>query len=200
MQQEINRFIEHVKEASKNPEFVHHKWFVEYHLEIVEKIAFELCDIYEQADREFVRLLVWLHDYGKILDFDNQYEKTLSAGRNKLLQLGFDKETVDLAIESIEIMDRKEWSELETATIEIQIISSADAASHRTGPFMSLWWYENSGKDFRELMQDNINKSDKDWHRKMVLPEARKFCEQRRNFILEQNGQLPKSFIAGEKI
>ena len=195
MQEEINRFIEHVKEASKNPEFVHHKWFVEYHLEIVEKIAFELCDIYEQADREFVRLLVWLHDYGKILDFDNQYEKTLSVGRDTLLQMGFDERMTNLAIESIEIIDRKEWSELESASIEIQIISSADAASHHVGPFMSLWWHENSHKDFRELMEDNVRKSDKDWHRKMVLPEARQFFEQRRNFILELNGQLPDQYI-----
>ncbi len=195
MQENINSFIEHVTDASGNPNFIHHKWFVEYHLKIVEKIAFELCDIYDDADRDFVQLLVWLHDYGKILDFDNQYEKTLSAGRDTLLKMGFTQKTTDNAITAIETIDRKDWDELSASSIEIKIVSSADAASHHTGPFMALWWYENANKDFRELMADNIKKSDKDWNRKMVLPEAREFFEKRRDFILELNGHLPDSYI-----
>ena len=195
MQENISVFIDHVKQTSKRPDFIHNKWFVKYHLEIVEKIAFELCDIYTQANRDFVQLLVWLHDYGKILDFDNQYSKTLSAGKDTLLSLGFDPKTVQAAIDSIAVIDRKNWEELLNSSIEIQIVSSADAASHHTGPFMSLWWYENANKDFEELMTDNIKKSDKDWNQKMVLPEARKFFEARRNLILELNGQFPDRYI-----
>lgn len=195
MRKQIDSFVAHVTKESANPRFIHHKWFVEYHLKIVEKIAFELCDIHEEADRDFVQLLVWLHDYGKILDFDNQYEVTLTAGKEQLNKLGFDEKVVEKAINSIEVIDRKDWEELNLADIEIKIVSSADAASHHTGPFMSLWWYENASKDYRELMKDNIMKSDKDWVRKMVLPEAREAFELRRNIIRELNGELPEHYL-----
>ncbi len=195
MTQLIDTFIEHVKVASANPSFVHHKWFVRYHLEIVERIANELCDIYPEADKEFVRLLVWLHDYGKILDFDKQYTMTLEKGPAKLAEIGFDPATVKKAIESIATIDRKDRQELENAPIEIKIVSSADAASHHTGPFFALWWYENPNKSVEELMEDGIIKTTKDWDRKMVLPEVRAAFENRHQLILEQNGQLPEKFL-----
>lgn len=39
-----------------------------------------------------VLLLVWLHDYEKIIDFKNQYNTTHTVGSKKLLELGFNKE------------------------------------------------------------------------------------------------------------
>lgn len=195
MKEKIDQFVAHVKQTSANPNFIHHKWFVQYHLEIVEKIALELCDIYPDADRDFVRLLAWLHDYGKTLDFDNQYDVTLTAGREKLTEIGFDAATVDRAIAAMEVIDRKNWDELQNASIEIKIISSADGASHHVGPFFALWWYENANKDYKELMEDNIKKTEKDWNRKMVLPEVRRAFEGRHNYILELNGRLPDRFL-----
>jgi 23S rRNA maturation-related 3'-5' exoribonuclease YhaM len=83
MQEKLFTFKEHVRKAADNPTFVHHKWFVQWHLEIVEEIAQELLKFHPEADHDLVVLMVWLHDYGKILDFDDQYNKTLAAGREK---------------------------------------------------------------------------------------------------------------------
>jgi hypothetical protein len=195
MLDKIVAFREHVKEMAGDSRFVHHKWFVKWHLEIVEKIATELEHHYPDANREVVEVLVWLHDYGKVLDFDHQYEKTLSAGREKLTQLGFPAEFVDIVINCAEILDKKLEVDLHKAPIEVQIVASADGCSHMVGPFMSLWWYEHPDKPVEQLMSDNIAKLEKDWNRKIVLPEARQVFEQRYNFLREQSGDLPTKYL-----
>lgn len=191
---------QHVREAASNPDFVHHKWFVKWHLEIVEKIAAELCEHYGQADRELVEVMVWLHDYGKISDFDNEYSATLSEGPKILAKLGFPAEFAQKAVSYIETLDKKLEVDLHKAPIEVQIVSSADGCSHLAGPFIYILWHEATdktfaGKTLEELMQAARAKAEKDWNRKIVLPEARKAFEQRYKFVLEQSGELPAKFL-----
>lgn len=196
----IVAFREHVKDAATSEDFIHRKWFVKWHLEIVEKLAIELCGHHPEADRSAVEVLVWLHDYGKIFNYDRQYETTLTAGRQKLTELGFPPEFVDKVIGYAETLDKKMEVDLHQAPIEVQIVSSADGCSHMVGPFLKIFWNEATdktfaGKEFEELMQLDRRKIDKDWNRKIVLPEARQAFEQRYKLLREQAGELPEKFL-----
>ncbi|HEX7963392.1 MAG TPA: HD domain-containing protein [Candidatus Saccharimonadales bacterium] len=196
MEDKIAALRAHLTELSANPDFVHHKWFMKWHLELVTRIALELRDHYPDADRTFVEVMALMHDYGKLLDPVNDHDPALAdKGAEKLVELGFDADFAHRIAEAVKHMDRKMEVDLHEAPIEVQIVSSADACSHVTGPFMYLWWYENGDKSFEELMAGNIRKAKKDWERKVVLPEAREAFERYFDATFVQNGELPDRFV-----
>jgi hypothetical protein len=238
MHPNIEAWKGHVREAAGRPEFVHHEWFVRWHLEIVEQLALELCDRYPEADRELVEVMVWLHDYGKILvgptesdafrakqsasrsavpavrlrsdapvssqtaslsvtpdPPENEYTTTISAGRAKLTEVGFAPDFVERAVLGIETMDKKMEIDLREVPLEVQIVASADGCSHMVGPFLSLYWREHPELSTEELLAANKAKLEKDWNRKITLPEARAAFAARHEFLLEQTGKPPDSFL-----
>jgi hypothetical protein len=195
MNQQLSLLRERTKVLFQDKNFIHHKWFIKYHLEIVEKIAFELCEIYKEANKDLVTALVWLHDIGKVYDFEDQYNATPVHSRELLTELNFESTFIDRVIEYLTIFDKKLEMDMHEAPIEVQIGVSADAFSHFVGPFFSLWWYENAQKPFEELMADNMRKAQKDWERKLVLPEARQAAEKRYTVVMEQAGEMPEKFL-----
>lgn len=195
MQDKIDLLKAHVIAKCKDPSFIHHPRFVEYHLSLVERIANELCSLYPAANKDIVNILVRVHDYGKICNFDEQYTTTLSEWRKLLEHYSFPADIVDTIMEYAELIDRKNLIEIAQAPIEVQILSSADGCSHVVGPFMHLYRWENADRDFKDLMQSNRAKAIKDRTRKICLPEARKAFEQRFNYLHEQMGELPEKFF-----
>ncbi len=191
MKRLVQKFRKHVQILAANPAFVHHKWYNKYHLEIVERIAIELCQRYKKADKDLVILLVWMHDYGKIA-LDNN-TKDLIKAKKALQKIGFEEETIKKAAQYIESTDR--YESLNQAPIEVKIISSADAAAHLVGPFYSLWWYENPQKRIEDLIDGDIKKALKDWNKKIVLPEIKKTFRERHRVLLEQRDILNHKFL-----
>lgn len=195
----INNFEklrEYIKVIAHDTNFVHNPWYIKWHLEIVEKMSLELCEIYTHADKDIVLGLVWMHDHAKLIDRPHEHDSNvIEKGRVVLEKLGFDKEYTDKLIEYINIFESKMTEDLSKVQIEIQIVSSADAASHFVGPFYNLWWYEHSDKTIDELMEDNRKKALKDWNRKVTLPEVKSAFESRFNHTIEQSGSLPQKYF-----
>lgn len=193
MSEFILKFKKHVIEMCNNPNFIHYKWYVKYHLNIIEKLMDEVLVLYPDANKDVLYTMIWLHDYWKIVDFDNQYSETLLSWRNKLLEIWFDLDFVDKVVNYVDIMDKK--VDIKNENIEIQIMSSIDWVAHLIWPFFSLWWYENSEKDFEDLMKDNIWKAKIDWDKKVVLPILREKFKSRHDFLLEQLWIFPEKFL-----
>ena len=194
MQDQISKFKNVVIENFSRKDFKYHKWMVDYHLKIVERIALELCDIYTEADRDIVQALVWFHDFGKPLDEENERAVTLSEGPKLMLECGFTQEFIDTVVEDWKLMEKKNEIDIRTTPIETQIVSSADGCSHFTGVFYASYFNED-GDDFATTQKHLLEKIEKDWKRKIVLPEAQKAFEDRYLRAKEMLGEFPENFL-----
>ena len=115
-------------------------------------------------------------------------------GEKKLHEIGFPDDVIDKVISYMKIFDKKE--DLKHAPIEIQIVSSADGASHFVGPFYHIFWKEFHLWTDDKLLEENKRKALVDWEQKIVLPEVKDAFLNRRNFLLESFGKLPKKYLS----
>lgn len=193
-QTNLLKFKNIVIENFSSKDFTYHEWMVQYHLNIVEKIAMELCDIYTDADRDIVQALVWFHDFGKPIDEENERAITLLEGPKVMLACGYTQEFVDRVVECWQLMEKKNEIDIQTTPIETQIVSSADGASHFTGVFYPSYFNENND-DFAITQKHLKEKIEKDWNRKIVLPEVQKAFEGRYLRAKEMLGNFPDKFL-----
>lgn len=194
MQENLTKFKNIVIENFSRKDFTYHEWMVEYHLKIVEKIAIELCDIYTDADRDIVLALVWFHDFGKPIDEKNERAVTLAEGPKVMLECGYSQEFIDRVVECWQLMEKKNEIDIRTTPIETQIVSSSDGASHFIGVFYPSYFNEN-GDDFATTQKHLLEKMEKDWNRKIVLPEVQQAFEGRYLQAKEMLGEFPDKFL-----
>lgn len=196
MDDTFERLKQHISELAARPTFRHHQWFLEYHLKIVERIINELLEYHPEADRQVAMVMGWMHDYGKLLEFESQYAREhVDQGIAKMIELGYDEAFAHKVGDYIEWMDKRSTVDLRTAPIEVQIVSSADACSHFASPFHYTYWYENSDKPISEIVAGKPARISTDWDDKMVLPEARRAFQQYHDVTKVQNGALPERFL-----
>lgn len=191
----IDTFKNKVIENCKNENFKYRDWFVNDHLLIVEKLANELCDLYPNADRNIVNILVWFHDFGKPINENNEYETTLNEGRATLQNIGFSEEVINRVIELWKLMEKKEEIDISKQPIEVQIISGADGGSHFVGKFYSSYFRDDPEEKLEDIEARLKKKILKDWNKKMVLPELKKAFEQRYKRALEIVGEYPDKLM-----
>lgn len=179
MKGDVKKLKKHVVSLALNPEFIHHDWFVDHHLSIVEQLVEELLLIHPGAAGDVCRAMVWVHDWGTIITNkgDHEQEATLQNIHATLPAFGY----TPVQIQHIEHV----YNEMETLRplgedfmIETRIASSADAMSHYIGPFAALYWRENATKSVPNLIQDALKKADSDMKR-LLLPEVKKMAEPR---------------------
>ena len=194
MENKLKELRDRVSELSKELEFIHHKWYLKYHLELVEKISLELYEKYESADIHLLKGLVWIHDYAKIIGVKDKKE-VLECSKKLLSDIGFEYEYISNVIHLLDIFESKITKDLSVAPLEVRIVSSADAISHMYGPFYQMYCYENPEMSVEELMGSNIRKLEKDWDRKIVLPEVKELFKERHIFLKESFGELSDPII-----
>ncbi|MEI6660351.1 MAG: HD domain-containing protein [bacterium] len=195
IQAKLSEFKNIVIKNCNNPSFAYWDWMVNDHLVIVERIAMELCDIYQSADINIVYALVWFHDFGKPFDENNEYELTKTKGIEALASVGLSKEFIDKVLDSWTRMEMKETIDISKEPIEVQIVSTADGASHFVGKFYSTYFKDEIREDMKDLEKRLLAKIEKDWNRKIVLPEIKKAFYQRYLRAKEIAGEYPEKFL-----
>jgi len=194
---EFESFKQVVIENTDNSEnFPYKQWFINDHLMIVERIAMELCEFHPEADRNLVQALVWFHDFGKPINWENEYETTKEKGVEFMRSIGFDEQFINRVLELWQVMEKQEEIDISQEAIEVQIICSADGAAHFTGLFYSSYFRDDSDESVESIKNRIRAKIKKDWERKIVLPELKKAFQNRYLRALEIVGEYPEKFIA----
>lgn len=160
----------------------HAEWYVFYHLEIVERIAYDIANHYDLVDFEILDSLIWLHDFDKAVDGEkNPPEQALlflkDNGYNDIFIHKLREHL--LLFEQVKLPDF-DRSNLDLIPIEVRITLTADALSHYTsGPngFLSIRAKQTKpNEDLSILHEWDIKKREKD-KRKVCLDEYRSYID-----------------------
>jgi len=195
LQPKLDAFKQIVIANSQNGHFAYREWFIADHLMIVERITMELCDKHPEADRDTVFALVWFHDFGKPIDEENEYETTKTKGIEVMRSVGLSEEFVQKVLSHWLRMEIKNEIDISKEAIEVQIISTADGASHFVGKFYSSYFRDDATEPLSAIVQRLRDKMTKDWERKIVLPEAKEAFKGRYERAREIVGEYPENFL-----
>jgi HD superfamily phosphodiesterase len=155
------------------------EWFVKNHIIYVERLALKLADM-KYADKNIIRLSVWLHDIGHRQHYvSEKHHIDNSEFAVKLLtEKGFDKSI----IKSVEhcILTHRCKDGYFPETLEAKILASADAMSHIDNFSMLLFSAFILKKFDKEKAYNWLNnKIERDWNSKILIPEGKDLVKEK---------------------
>jgi uncharacterized protein len=165
--------IDKIRELVKN-EAEESDW--KYHILPVVKYAKELAKIYV-VDEEVIELAALLHDIGRIKFNDEDHHISGAIEAEKILEdQGYSTEIIKEVKHCIE--SHRGSQNIKPETISAKIIANADAMSHFDSLPIFFYWRKWM-KSFEEVVKFVDEKFERDWNKKITLPEAKKMIEEK---------------------
>lgn len=149
-----------------------------YHILPVIKYAKDLAKAYELGE-EVVELAALLHDIGRIEMKDDEEHHIIGIPRAKkiLREHNYSEEVIKQVLHCIE--SHRTSKGPKPKTMLAKIITNADAMAHFDALPVFFYWRATQGKSFEEIVRWVDEKIEKDWHKKITLPKAKKMVEKK---------------------
>lgn len=149
-----------------------------YHLLPVAGYARELAEIC-QANKEVVELSAWLHDIGRIKFGAENHELTGAEEAQMILtQFGYSEDIIRQVRHCI--LSHRGKGSTRPETIEAKIVAAADALAHFD--MIPAWLTaisDQEREDIDEIYSWLSEKIDRDWSKKLLIPQAAKMAEEK---------------------
>lgn len=172
MREEIKQIIE--KECAELDYFDYR-----YHLlpvvEYAAKLA-EICDV----NQEVVELSAWLHDIGRIKFGARNHELTGAAEAERILkQFGYSDEIIAQVKHCI--LAHRGSGSIQPQTMEAKVVATADALAHFDMflPLLTAIGKRGKAKDDKIIYRWIYEKMERDWNKKILIPEAMEIAEEK---------------------
>jgi len=147
-----------------------------YHIVPVTNYAKKLAKIFK-VDEEIVELAALLHDIGRLKFGDKDHDITGAAEAEKILkEFGYSKKIIGEIKHCVEA--HRGSKDIPPKTIAAKIIANADAMAHLDILPVFLYW-RSKVSTFEEALKWTDEKIERDWHKKLTLPEAKEMMKEK---------------------
>ena len=174
---QIRTMVENVRELVKN-RCGKNDW--RYHILPVVHYAKLLAKMYN-ADEELAELGALLHDIGWITAIENDPDHEIIGvpiAKEILLQFGYAQEIIDEVTHCVE--SHRGSKGIAPRTLMAKIIANADAMAHFDDiPGLLRIAFNMVRNDREQAVQWVVDKIERDWKRKLTLPEAKEMMQKK---------------------
>jgi uncharacterized protein len=165
--------LEEVRKIVKS-EFEETDW--KCHILPVVKYAKKLASIYK-TDKEVTELAALLHDIGRVDIKKDEEHHIVGVPKAEVILKKFNySESVIKEIKHC-ILSHRTSKGPKPKTIIAKIVANADAMAHFDALPVFFYWRAKRGYDFNTILEWTKTKLEKDWDKKITLPEAKKLMK-----------------------